>query len=65
MSERMIVLVYVDNCIIIGECMEEINQFVISMQNGSELFVLTDKGDINKFLWIEIKRLGMQEFEIS
>ena len=35
------------------------------MQQGSENFVLTDESSIDKFLGIEIKRLGQQEFEIS
>ena len=35
------------------------------MQNGRENFILTDEGNIDKFLGIEIKRLGKQEFEIS
>jgi hypothetical protein len=61
----MIVLAYVHNLIIVGECMEEVDQFTISMQNSSENFVLMDKGDIDKFLGIEIKYLRMHEFEIS
>ena len=65
MKKGMIVLVYVDDCIIVGEDMAEINKFVESMQNGPENFILTDEGDIDKFLGIEITRLGKQEFEIS
>ena len=61
----MVILVYVDDCIIVGEDMGEIDGFVKSMQQGSENFVLTDEGSIDKFLGIEIKRLGKQEFEIS
>ena len=61
----MVILVYVNNCIIVGEDMGEIDDFVLSMQNGSENFVLTNEGSIDKFLGIEIKRLGRQEFEIS
>jgi len=43
----------------------EINEFVRSMQQGSENFMLTDEGSIDKFLGIEIKRHGKKEFEIS
>ncbi len=50
---------------IVGKDMGEIDDFVLSMQHGSENFVLTDEGSIDKFLGIEIKRLGRQEFEIS
>ena len=49
----------------LGKDMGEIDEFVQSMQQGSENFVLTDEGSIDKFLGIEIKRLGKQEFEIS
>jgi len=49
----------------LGKDMGEIDEFLRSMQQGSENFVLTDEGSIDKFLGIEIKRLGKQEFEIS
>ena len=35
------------------------------MQNGPEIFFLTNERSIDKFLGIEIKRLSPQEFEIS
>jgi len=38
---------------------------VHSIQQGSKNFVLTDEGSIDKFLEIEIRHLGKQEFEIS
>ena len=65
MKDGMGILVYVDDCIIVGKDMGEIDEFVRSMQQGSENFVLTDEGSIDKFLGIEIKRHGKQEFEIS
>ncbi len=65
MTDGMVILVYVDDCIIVGKDMGEIDEFVRSMQQGSENFVLTDEGSIDKFLGIEIKRHGKQEFEIS
>ena len=46
----MIILTYVDDCIIVGPSMENINRFVDSMKNGDKNFVFTDEGDINKFL---------------
>lgn len=61
----MIVLTYVDDCIIVGDDMKEIDKFVKSMQNGPENFILTDEGDIDKFLGIEIKRLDDKRFEMS
>ena len=61
----MIVLTYVDDCIIVGPSMADIDYFVASMNYGSENFVLTDKGDINKFLGIEITQLDDKRFKIS
>ena len=58
MKDGMVILVYVDDCIIVGKDMGEINGFVKSMQQGSENFVLTDEGSIDKFLGIKIKHLG-------
>ena len=60
----MIILTYVDDCIIIGPSMENINRFVDSMKNSDENSVLTDKGDINKFLGIEINQLYDKIFKI-
>jgi hypothetical protein len=65
MRKGMMILVYVNNCIIIGKDMDEIDQFVLSMQNSPENFVLMDEGSIDKFLGIKIKCLGPKEFEIS
>ena len=61
----MIILTYVDNCIIVGPSMENINRFVDSMKKGDENFVLTDEGDINKFQEIEITQLNDKRFKIS
>ena len=65
LRKGMIVLTYVDDCIIVGNSMKEINYFINSMKNGSENFILTDEGDIDKFLGIEIKHLDKGSFEIS
>ncbi len=58
-------LVYVDNCINLGLDLSEIDKFVVSMQNGPENFILTDEGNIDKFLGLEIKQLEPKEFKIS
>jgi hypothetical protein len=65
MRDGMMILVYVDNCIIVGKDMGNIDQFVLSMQNGPKKIILTNGESIHKFLGIEIKCLGPQEFEIS
>ena len=50
----MTILTYVDDYIISGTCMKEIDFFIFSMQHGSENFILTDEEDVIFFLGIEI-----------
>ena len=64
-GKGMIVLTYVDDCIIVGKSMKDIDAFVNSMKNGKENFVLTDEGDINKFLGIQIDHLDRDRFKVS
>ena len=45
--------------------MTQIDSFFKSMQTGKEHFVLTDEGDINKFLGIEITQLDAKKFKVS
>ena len=45
--------------------MTKIDSFVQSMKDGPENFVLTDEGDIDKFLGIEITHLDDNRFRIS
>jgi hypothetical protein len=61
----MIIITYVDDCIIISNSMKVINTFVTSMKDGPEEYVLTDEGDINKFLGIQIKEITRNKFELS
>ena len=61
----MIVLTYVDDCIIVVPSMQKIDAFVKSMEVGPKLFMLTDEGDIDKFLEIEIDHLDEKIFKIS
>ena len=61
----MIILTYVDDCIIVGPSMDHIDSLVESMKTGKENFVLTDEGDINKFLGIEITQLDDKRFKVS
>ena len=65
LNHNMVLLTYVDDCIIIGPSKASINRFVTSMQSGPKNFKLTDKEDINKFLGIEITKLGPDSFELS
>ena len=59
-----IVLVYVDNCIIIGDSMEQINELVYSMQHGLETFILMDECGTDMFPGIKIKKGEDGEFEL-
>ena len=61
----MIILTYVDNCIIVGPSMAQIDSFVKLMQTGKENFVLTDEGDIDKILGIEITQLDAKRFKVT
>jgi hypothetical protein len=45
--------------------MTSIDRFITSMHTGPENFKLTDEGDVNKFLGIEITKLGPDSFELS
>ena len=61
----MIILTYVDDYIIVGPSMKDIDGFVDSMNSGSENFVLANKGDINKLLSIKITQRDDKRFNIS
>jgi hypothetical protein len=64
MKKDMIILTYVNDCIIIGTSMKSIDAFIQSMQHGKENFILTDEGDVNKFLGIEIVQHDLNPFEL-
>jgi hypothetical protein len=53
-KKGLIIITYVDDCIIVSNSMKDFNTFVTSMKDGPEEYLLTDEGDINKFLGIEI-----------
>ena len=61
----MIVLTYVDGYIIVGPSVQKIDAFVESMEVGPKKFMLTDDGDIDKFLDIQINHLDENRFKIS
>ena len=45
--------------------MKEVDDFVKTLKNGPENFVLTDEGDIDKILGIEIIQLNDLQFKLS
>ena len=61
----MILLTYVNDCIIFSPSKESIDRLVRSMHDGLENFRLTDEGDVNKFLGIEITKLDSSSFELA
>jgi hypothetical protein len=64
-KKGMIIITYVDDCIIVSNSMKDIKTFVKSMKDGPKGYVLIDEGEINKFLGIEIKEITRHKFELS
>jgi hypothetical protein len=65
LKENIVLLTYVDDCIIISPSKASNNRLISSMQSGPENFKLTDEGDVNKFLGVEIMRLDRDAFKLS
>jgi hypothetical protein len=63
-KKGMIIITYVDDCIIVSNSMKDINTLVESMKECPKGYVLTDEGEINKFLGIEIKEITKNKFEL-
>ncbi len=64
-KKGIIIITNVDDCIIVSNLMKDINTFIKSMKDGLKGYVLTDEGDINKFLGIGIKEIAKNKFELS
>jgi len=64
LKANMILLTYVDDCIIFSPSMELIDRLVQSMHDGPENFKFTDEGDVNKFLGIDITRIDPSSLEL-
>ena len=65
MKPVVIMLVYVDDCIIILDSMMKIDYLIHTLQNGSENFVLTVKDTIDKFLGVNIEKIDDKKYEFS
>jgi len=65
LKENIVLLTYVDDCIIISPSRESIDRLISSMQSGPENFKLTDEGGVNKLLGVEITHLNDNSFELS
>ena len=55
-KDNCIVLVYVDDCIIFSKDKSVIDDLIHSLMNGPENYVLTDEGEINKYLGVDIDK---------
>ena len=58
-----IVLVFVDDCIILSKDSQTIEDLVISLKTGPANFLLTDEGDIENYLGVEIRPIKGDTFE--
>ena len=56
-SEDMIILVYVDYCILISKDTPVIEKFISSLKAGTENFVFTEEGTMNSYLGVDISTL--------
>ena len=53
-KEDVIVLVYVDNCLIFSRDKDKINQLIDKLKNKEKLDLI-DEGDVDKYLGVEIE----------
>ena len=53
--EDVIVLVYIDDCLIFSQDKDKINQLIDKLKNKEKLD-LTDEGDVDKFLGVDIEQ---------
>ena len=61
-KKGMIILTYVDDCILISDKKETLQQFIHSLANRIEKFEFTDEGPMDKYLGVEIEKLNGNEF---
>ena len=65
-TKDLIVLVYVDDCILISKNESVITDFVQSLHNGPENFVFTEEGSLESYLGVCISKLsGTEGFIMS
>ena len=53
-SSDILVLVYVDDCIILSRDQKSIDMFISTLKYGPERFAFTDKGSLHQYLGVEI-----------
>ena len=62
MKKGMIILTYADDCILIANKKETLDQFIHILENGIEKFEFTDEGAIDKYLGVELEQFKGKEF---
>lgn len=55
-KKDLIILVYVDDCNLISNQSSTLKGFVESLKDGPENFIFTDKGKLDKYLGVDIKK---------
>ena len=63
-KEGLIVLIYVDDCIIIGKNDMQISDFISSLRTGGENFEFTEEGNLEQYLGVDIRKLEGNSFEL-
>ena len=61
----MIVLTFVDDCILISKDGKVIQDFITSLNNGPEKFDFTDEGTLSSYLGVDISRLPDGGFSLA
>ena len=64
-SEGAVIITYVDDCIIFGDNPKLVDDANQSLWEGPKNFNLTDEGDMDKYLGIEVRDLGNDIFELA
>jgi hypothetical protein len=54
---NMIVLTYVDDCILIAKDSAIIDEFISSLEDGSENFIFTDEGSMSSYIGVDVSAL--------
>ena len=63
--DNMIILTFVDDCILISKDGAVIQEFIDSLTHGSEKFNFTDEGTLSSYLGVDISRLPDGDFTLS
>ena len=65
LQKDWIVLTHVDDCIILGKTMADVDAVISSLHDGTENFQLVDQGSIDKYLGLMIHDIDSNTFEMS